>query len=126
MGRTVSSADLHQRLLRDATDTSLPRGVRMEQLGQLSYASCMNIPEMIFGPNDETRAAFDEAKRSLARYPSERALLDLRLDATNRVPDSNISNFAPERFILGAAVIAGTITNNPRIATCTRIAVSYW
>jgi len=125
-GRRVSVAELHERLLEEASDNSAPRGVRMEQLRQLSLASCMNIPEMIFGPDEDTRAAFDNARKTLARYPSEQALLDMMLDATNRVPEKEAITNAPERLVMGAAAVASTITGNPRFSTCTRIAITFW
>ena len=88
---------------------------------------------MMFGPNDETKAAFADARRTLARYPSDRALLDLMVDATNRVPEKPVINNAPERFLMGAAAAAAavavavalTVTGNPRFSTCTRVALSY-
>ena len=90
---------------------------------------------MMFGPNDETKAAFADARRTLARYPSDRALLDLMVDATNRVPEKPVINNAPERFLMGAAAavvavavvapVALTVTGNPRFSTCTRVALSY-
>lgn len=123
---SVSSDQLHQRLLTDAANKDAPRGLRMEQLNQLSFATCTNIPEMIFGPSEETRAAFANAKTTLARYPSEQALLDLMLDATNRVPEKEIVKSASERLIMGAAAVASTVTGNPRFAACTRIASNYW
>lgn len=122
----VSVKDLHERLLKEVSDKDAPRGHRMEQLNQLSFASCTNVSEMIFGPSAETRAAFADARKTLARYPSELALLDLMLDATNRVPEKEVITFAPERFLMGAAAVASTITGNPRFSTCTRIVVSYW
>ena len=81
---------------------------------------------MLFGQSAETDAAFADAQKTLARFPSEVALLDIMRDATNRVPEKEVVSSAPERFVMGAAVVAATITNNPRIARCTRIAVSYW
>ncbi|MEP6832315.1 MAG: hypothetical protein ABJB74_02930 [Gemmatimonas sp.] len=125
-GQKLSVAELQQRYLLEAGDPALPRAVRMEQLSQASYSSCRSIPGMIFGPNAATRTAFDNASKTLARFPSEQALLDLMLEATNRVPDKEIINVAPERFVMGAALIASKITNNPRFSTCTRLAISYW
>ena len=54
MGMRISAAGLHERLLKGAMDHSAPRGVRLQRLTDLSYASCKNIPEMINGPGADT------------------------------------------------------------------------
>ena len=126
VGKRVSAEELQRRLISEANNPALPRGVRMEQLSQLSMASCRNISGMISGPTAETRAAFNNARKSLARYPSEIALLNMIEDESNRVPDKDRIDDSVERFVMGAALVASTVTGNERFSTCTRAAISYW
>lgn len=114
---------LRSRLLGDANDPNVPRGLRFESLRGLSFASCGNVREVLFGPNQDIREAFAGAKQSLARYPSEQAYVDLLYRTTERIPESAGVSLGPERFIVGAATIAGVVLNNPRVAACTRMAM---
>lgn len=124
-GVLMNVGKIRQRLLKDIYDPALPRTVRLERLNQLSMTTCQNIPEMWSGPNKETRNAFAMAATTLARYPSERAHLAMMLDATNRVPDAAWPMSIGGRLATGAAAVAATITNNPRLATCATLAVAY-
>lgn len=124
-GVSMSVSEFRQQLLKDIYDPTLPRTVRLEQLNRLSMATCENIPEMWSGPNKETRAAFAMAATTLARYPSEKAQLEMMLDATNRVPDAGLAILIGGRLVVAPATVAAIITNNPRLATCTTISVAY-
>lgn len=125
LGESVSAEELRQQLLNDLSDPSVPRTIRYEQLSQLSLTSCNTIPEMLFGPGQETRDAFAQAASTLVRFPSEQALLDLILDQTNRIPETQVPSGLAQRLVVGAATVAATITNNPRLASCTKLAVLY-
>lgn len=125
-GRRTTAHELQQRLLRGVNDPTLPRSVRMEQLRQLSFSSCTNVPGMLFGPGDEIETAYAKAAKDLARYPSEAAFIELMLEGTNRILVKDNITSAPERLIMGAAAVASTITGNPRFESCTRVAISNW
>ena len=81
------------------------------------------MPEMVFGPNADIRAAFDKAGNTLARYPSEKAYLDLLYASTSRMPQAELPPYAIERVFDGAVTIAATVTRNPRLAACSRVAL---
>ncbi|MBC8087365.1 MAG: hypothetical protein H7Z40_08855 [Phycisphaerae bacterium] len=119
----VDAAVLRARLLADANNPNLSRGLRYESLSKLSFSSCGNVREVLFGPSKEIGDAYAGARQTLARYPSEQAHLDLMLHAMDRIPEDAGVLLAPERFLVGAATVAGTILNNPRVASCTRMAM---
>jgi hypothetical protein len=79
----------------------------------------------LFGPSPESNAAFDDARKSLARYPSELAFIDLLQDAPNRPLGNSEIESKAEWLLLGAASVASTVLNNPRIQTCTRVLNAY-
>ena len=114
---------LRARLLSEANNIDLPRGIRFESLRSLSMSSCSNVREVLMGPSPDVRDAFRNAKVSLARFPSEQAYLDLVFRTTERVPEDAGVMLAPERFIVGAAAVAGVVLNNPRVEACTRMAM---
>ncbi|MDQ2664712.1 MAG: hypothetical protein M3Z05_01775 [Gemmatimonadota bacterium] len=101
-------------------DPARHRGERFESLNLLAKSSCTNVPELMTGPRGDITAAIDNARRSLARYPSERALIDqMEANIAPKVPEgySNpISDLA-----VSAATVAGVALHNPRLAACTRI-----
>lgn len=114
---------LRERLLNDVNNADLPRGIRLESLRSLSFGACANVREVLLGPDQQVRDAFANAKRTLARFPSEQAYLDLLFQSTERVPEDAGVKLGPERFIVGAATVAGVVLNNPRVAACTRMAM---
>jgi len=99
-----------------ARDPSLPRTMRMESLFTLGFRSCSSVRGVLFGPSAAVEAAFDEARQTLARYPSERALLDLWQDAPNRPLPVEASGVPP--VLVGAVTVASTVLQNPRLQTC--------
>ena len=50
----------------------------------------------------------------------------LILDETNRIPEDEVPGGIGRRLIVGAATVASTITNNPRLAMCTKLSIGYW
>lgn len=96
------------------------RGERFESLNIVAKSSCSNVTELLTGPRSDVTGAIAAARRDLARYPSERALIDLMAQtATPRVPDG-LANPITE-LAVSAATVAGTAFHNPRFAACTRI-----
>ena len=117
---TRSIGEVRASLIAIATDPTRPRGERFESLGMLRMSSCSNVRELVAGPRSDVTNAIAEARRTLVRYPSDQALLDIMdVKEPPRVPEgfSNpISDLA-----VSAASVAGTVFHNPRFATCTRV-----
>lgn len=122
-GQRASTTE--ERLIAIASDPAVARTVRMESLHHLAFSTCTNVRSVLFGPSAEASAAFDDARRTLARYPSERALIDLLQVAPERpLGDSEIES-REEWLLLGAASVASTVLNTPRIQTCARVLNAY-
>lgn len=103
-------------VLANVGDATLPRAVRLEMLSAFGRMSCGDGRELVAGARRETDAVFERAKRELARYPSERAVIDLMQHATE-TPARAI--FGPqEQGILGTMDFVGRIYFNPRLAAC--------
>lgn len=108
-------------LIRRSGDPREPRAMRFESLYSLSLRSCSSVRDLLLGPPPSVADAFVRAKRDLARYPSERAFIDLLSQTINRVPDAlGNDNFA-DRFLTGASTTAGAVFNNPRMSACARL-----
>ena len=107
-------------LIARSQDPRTRPGERYQALHMLSVSACTNVRELLLGRRSDVTAALRTASTQLARYPSERALVEL----IGREPDipkmgfqyNPISNLA-----VSAATVAGTVLHNPRLATCTRI-----
>jgi hypothetical protein len=128
--RRVSSPDYNQSLeamrdrsLRTLTDATVPRAIKFEILQQLALSSCTNPRELLFGPRPEITKAFENAERDLARFPSERALLEMTRTTTERPApdDARIPEVA--RVVIGASTIGSVVLQNPRMAFCSRVVI---
>jgi len=119
----VDADEPRARVLATANNAALPRGIRLESLRSLSFQSCGNVREVLLGPDKAVRDAFEHAKTTPARFPSEVAYIDLMSHMTERVPLETGEKMGPKRFIVGAATVAGAVLNNPRVAACTRMAM---
>jgi hypothetical protein len=120
-----STENVRQYFLESAQDPKLLRGARFASLAALSRSSCTNVRELLFGPRPEVTQAFEQAKRDLARYPSERAFIDLMTTDLARVRSEGAMK-PLGRWMIGAATIGSTITGNPRIAACTTLLGNYF
>jgi hypothetical protein len=70
--RRVRSADLEATLLRRLSDTTELTGIRWQLLlGPFSYLPCTSVRRAIFGPSAQYRAALEEFRRAMVRYPSD-------------------------------------------------------
>ena len=115
---------LEARAVVQLQDPAMPRSLRFEVLRQLSWSTCATAKGMLLGPNDDVRDAFAQAKSSLARFPSERAYLDVLIAGPGNLNESLGREALSNRLVLGAASVAGAILNNPRISGCTRIVLA--
>jgi hypothetical protein len=120
--RTIprTAHDLQRRLLTNIEDPGAPLGVRFQSLQMLSGTSCTNVRELLFGPSAEARQVVQRARHTLARYPSEVALVELLTRPLYSSP--RVSSPNPfQALAVSAASVAGTVLQNPRLASCTRI-----
>ncbi len=117
----VDASEELARLLRDAKDPGMPRTVRLEALRQLAFSSCSSVRGVLFGPSAAVQGAFAQARGDLARYPSERAYLDLVYGTVDRLPDLPWRISKRDLVIVGAASATSAVLGNPRVAACTRI-----
>ena len=60
------------------------------------------------------------AQRTLARFPSERAYLELVYQGADRLRESESMLRPQDQLIMGAATVASLVLYNPRIAACTQ------
>ena len=125
--RTVprSAHDVQRRLLANIEDPAVSLGVRYESLRMLSGTSCTNVRELLFGPSAETRQVVEQARHSLARYPSEVALVELLTRPSYSGPVGSSSN-PFQTLAVSSASVAGTVLQNPRLESCTRILTGGW
>jgi len=120
----LSTEEARQVHLGNANNAALPRAVRLEHLYMLAQSVCTNPRELVLGPGRDVRDAFARADGNLARFPSERAMLDLMLQTPSLPvePAANVSGSV--RLVVGASTIAGLIFDNPRLTYCTRVITS--
>jgi hypothetical protein len=123
-GTEIDVDAVRTRLLANASNPDAARTLRLESLRQLSFSTCGSARGMLFGQTAEVDAAFAEARRTLARYPSEQAFIDLLYEAPARVPVGATSKLS-DRLLIGAATVTGMLLDNPRVASCTRILRAY-
>jgi hypothetical protein len=114
-----TAEEMRQELLARAADPREIRGARYSALEMLSFSSCTNVRELLFGQRADVSRAFEAAKRDLARYPSEQSLLDVIQQLPQAPAIYDISGSPFRRATLGAATIAGAVLRNPRLAQCT-------
>jgi hypothetical protein len=121
----LSGAELRRRLLARVEDGALPLGERFSGLSRTSALSCTNPRELLFGASPDVRDVLARAPHTLARFPSERALIELQtrqlaLAATYpyRGPIDAVA--------ISMATVAGTVMHNPRFAQCTAVLMGRW
>ena len=104
-------------------DSTALRSLRWELFGNLAFAPCTNVRELVFGPSSEHLDVVARVRESLVRYPSEAALFDLMEDTPNRMAGPS-KKFLPNRlYRLGRTV--GLLLGNPRLEGCTAVA-RFW
>jgi hypothetical protein len=98
----------------------LPRGERLESLNMFSYSSCTSVPELLTGPRPDVAQAFRVARRDLARYPSERSLIDV-MERTLQPSIDQVSTNPFTYLAVSASTVPGVVLHNPRLAACARL-----
>jgi hypothetical protein len=77
-GTVIGNVGADRRTLREAIfDPRIPRGIRMQLLPYTLFQSCSDPNQLLFGMTDEDRRLRRYATDSLARFPSERAIIEL-------------------------------------------------
>lgn len=121
----TSTDDVRRETIARVDDPTLPMGARLDALRSLSLASCTNPRELLFGPRGDVTDVLARARRTLARYPSERALIDLQAQMPGQ--SSGFKATGPlQSLAVSAASISSVVLQNPRITTCTMILSSDW
>ena len=117
------AVDLRREMLTRATNERELRGTRFESLYYLSWSSCANVRDLLFGARPDVSDAFARAKHDLARFPSERAFIDVIQRWPKRLTARDPSRNALWRFpyMYGASTLVEMVLNNPRVAACTRM-----
>jgi hypothetical protein len=123
--KLLSAEDARRRLLLRIEDPAVPLGERYEGLQSLSATSCTNVRELLLGPRADVREVLDRARRTVARYPSEEALVDLQTRLL--APSSNAPSSNPiQSLAVSSATVAGVVLHNPRLVSCTRLLTGGW
>ena len=117
--------DPRQELIASAGNRALHPAERYESLFLLSMSSCTNVRELVFGTRPDVEAAFRAARTNLARYPSERALVELTRNTMEGTLNTGDQTGPITTVMMSAATVAGTVFHNPRMAACTRIAAGW-
>jgi hypothetical protein len=116
--------EMRHRLIAMVGDRRIPIGERFESLEMLSRASCSNVRELMFGPREDARRSLDAARSSIARFPSERALVDVA-ERLSQPSLSDVSWNPITAMAVSAATVPGAVLRNPRLAACTRLLASW-
>ena len=124
-GTPMSADDVQQRLLANIENPTAPLGVRYQSLQLLSGASCTNVRDLLFGPRAETRQVVERTRHTLARFPSEVALVELLTRPSHPAPDVSSSN-PFQALAVSSASVAAVVLQNPRLESCTRILTGGW
>lgn len=114
----LSPDEVRRQLLARLADPTRPRPERLRAVRELTLSQCTSVRGLLFGQPDEVRDAIEHAKTSLARYPSERAVVELE----TRLPSAAIvsSSASPvQSLLVSPSVVAGTVLGNPRLGACT-------
>jgi hypothetical protein len=120
----ASPEEARRRYLAPINDPAAPLGQRFDHLRQLSMIGCTNVRELMFGPRADVVSAIAEARRTLPRFPSERAVLELEL---RPLADPGVGSATPLRpLMVSAAAVSGVVLRNPRILTCTQVLSRGW
>ena len=87
------------------------------------WSTCGSVRSVLLGPPAEVAQAFDVARRSLARSDAERQYIDMLQRNVSDIPTRPVPPNLLLEIVQGAAVVTSTVTGNPRIASCTRVAI---
>lgn len=121
----TSAGDVQRRLLANIESPIVPLGMRYESLQLFNGSSCTSVRGLLFGPSAETKQVAERARHTLARYPSEEALVELLTRPSFLSPDISSPN-PIQALAVSSASVAGAVLQNPRLVSCTRILSGGW
>jgi hypothetical protein len=104
-----------------ALDPTMPRSLRYEMLAGLGMAPCTNVRELIFGAGAGVDTTFARARRQLARYPGDSALINLMQQAPERGVRLDTQRGLLARAAIGASRLAGRLLGNRRFGGCAEL-----
>ena len=119
-GATLDPSALRRSLVGLVSDSTMPRGLRIEALNLLGISPCTNVRELLFGMTPELDSVFRWSRRTLARFPSEAAYIDVARGAAERIRTGG----GPWVARAGAR-LAGVLLGNRRIPGCTDFVLSW-
>jgi hypothetical protein len=111
-------------------DRTLPVPIRLELLNVAAMATCTNLRELVFGPGRDIDSAFAEARRTLARFASDSAVLGLYERQARLGPPSGGASAGPQtpgagrRLAIKAARALGWLAGDPRVGGCAEYALT--
>ncbi|MDO8667092.1 MAG: hypothetical protein Q7J79_10800, partial [Gemmatimonadales bacterium] len=118
-------AAIRQSLTATVLDTTLARGMRYSTLVILGLAPCTNVRELVFGPGRGMDTTFTRARRELARYPADSALIDLM----QRAPERGVRGARRipwyTRAMVGAARLSGWLLHSRRFGGCAEVLAAH-
>jgi hypothetical protein len=117
---------MRHELVVQSRNPRLPPGVRMDLLQALSWSPCTNLRELVFGPDQDVRDAFADARTTLTRFASDSALLQLLYENPERA--RSLDGFIESPGFVGglllkSADLVGGVLGNARISGCSRLVV---
>jgi tRNA A-37 threonylcarbamoyl transferase component Bud32 len=109
-----------RRVLRD---TNMTRGLRLEMLNfTLAYAPCGDLNQILFGVNPQLTLEFENARKSLVRFPSDSVLFLKASRALERPMRNgfgmNMENSSWYSGLVGIARIVDFLTGSRRMESC--------
>jgi len=119
----LSPEEVRRLLVAELAEPAVPRPQRFEAIRQLTLMQCTSARGLLFGQRDDVTEAIARARHELARYPSERALVDLetRLPSLQRF---GMTSGPLQPLLVSPAIVAGVVLHNPRMAACTLLLTS--
>ncbi len=111
---------LRDRVRGIANDEKTTRGLRKEMLTLLAAAPCTNARELIFGSDPEIVSSFAKARRTMARFPSDSAMLDL-IERTPELLAGFENAERPRQLLVRVASIEGALLGNRRLLGCAKV-----
>jgi hypothetical protein len=118
-----SPDEVRRHLLAELADPTVPRPERFEAVRALSLVQCSSVRGLLFGQDDEVKRAIERSRDALARYPSERALIELQTRMPSVAAISAATSPMQSLFV-SPATVAGVVLRNPRMAACTLLLTS--
>lgn len=114
----LSAHDARRQVLTLIENPHAARGHRFDSIRSLAATPCTNVRDLLLGQRDEVTETIARAQHTLARYPSERAVLDLQATMPHVGNGSRGSN-PLQALAISSASVAGTVLRNPRLVSCT-------